>query len=175
MLSTSFPICLVKHVKIWLDFLHVRVHVKHGIVPIIVCYIVCTRSPNTFTFPLENQQLAQWKFFYYVVPHRMSIHIVDAWEIIAWEVHNLFTRECLRNTTLNPCLVVHCNSMFFSSLSWLYVHLNYVGPPTLASQSKCTSKYCIVLNHLGGNIFLSYIQGPGFPSLASTSSLLRLA
>jgi hypothetical protein len=27
-LSTSFPICLVKHVEIWSDLLHVRVHVK---------------------------------------------------------------------------------------------------------------------------------------------------
>jgi hypothetical protein len=148
---TSFSIYLVKHVEIWLDFLHVQVHVKHGIVPLLVCDIMCTRSPNTFTLPLENWQLAQWNFFYYVVSHRMSIHVVGAWEILAWEVHNLF--ECLHNTTINPCLVTHCNSKFFSSLSWLYIDLNYTGPPTLASQGKCTSKCCIALNHLSRNIF----------------------
>jgi hypothetical protein len=53
-LSTSFLICLVKQVKIWLDFLHIRVHVKHDIVPLVIHDIMCTRSPNTFTLPLEN-------------------------------------------------------------------------------------------------------------------------
>jgi hypothetical protein len=75
-LSTSFPICLVKHVEIWLDFLHVCVHVKHGVVPLVVHDMMCTRSSNTFTLPLENQLLGQRNFFYYVVPRRMSIHIV---------------------------------------------------------------------------------------------------
>jgi hypothetical protein len=32
--------------KIWLDFLHVRVYVKHGIVPFVVHDIMCTRSPQ---------------------------------------------------------------------------------------------------------------------------------
>jgi hypothetical protein len=77
-LSTSFPKCLVKHLKIWLDFLHVCVHVKHGIVPFVVRDIMCTRSPNTFTLPLENRQLTQRNLFYYVIPRRMSIHIVGA-------------------------------------------------------------------------------------------------
>jgi hypothetical protein len=108
-LSTSFPICLIKQLKIRLNFLHVRVHVKHGIVPLVICDIMCTRSPNTFTLPLENRQVAQ-RNFYYVVPRRMSIHIVSAWEILAWEFRNLFARECLCNTTLNPCLVMHYNA-----------------------------------------------------------------
>jgi hypothetical protein len=77
-LSTLFPICLVKHLKIWLDFLHVRVHVKHGIVPLVDHDIMCATSPNTFTLQLENQQLAQRNFFYYVLPRRMSIHIIAA-------------------------------------------------------------------------------------------------
>jgi hypothetical protein len=77
-LPTSFPIYLVKHVKIRLDFLHVCVQVKHGIVALVVLGIMCTRSPNTFTLPLENRHLAQWNFFYYVVPRHMSIHIVGA-------------------------------------------------------------------------------------------------
>jgi hypothetical protein len=156
---TSFSICLVKQLKIWLDFLHVHVHVKHGIVPLVVRDIMCTRSPNTFTLPLENWQLAQRNFFYYVVPCHMSIRIVGTWDILAWKVRNLFTHECLCNTTLNPCLVAHCNSNLFNSLSWLYIHMNCVGPPTLASQGKCISKCCIALNHLGGNIFSSNIQG----------------
>jgi hypothetical protein len=54
-LSTLFPICLIKHLEIWLDFLHVCVHVKHGIVLLIVRDIMCARSPNTFTLPLENR------------------------------------------------------------------------------------------------------------------------
>jgi hypothetical protein len=29
-LLTRCPICFVKFLKIWLDFLHVRVHVKHN-------------------------------------------------------------------------------------------------------------------------------------------------
>jgi hypothetical protein len=37
-----------------LDFLHVRVHIKHGIVPLHVSDIMCIRSPNTFTLPLKN-------------------------------------------------------------------------------------------------------------------------
>jgi hypothetical protein len=153
MLSTSFLIYLVKHLKIWLDFLHIRVHVKHGIVPLVVRNIMCTRSPNIFTLPLENRQLAQWNFFYYVVPHCMIIHIVGAWEILAWEVHNLFTCECLRNTTLNPCLAAHYNSRFFSSLSWLCIHLNCVGPPILASQGKCTTNVASHWTMLAGIFF----------------------
>jgi hypothetical protein len=54
-LSTLFLIYLVKHVKIWLDFLHVRVHVKHGIVSLLVYDIMCTRITNTFTLLLENR------------------------------------------------------------------------------------------------------------------------
>jgi hypothetical protein len=54
-LSTAFPICLVKHVEIWLDILHVHVHIKYGIVPLVVHEIMCTRSPNTFTLLLENR------------------------------------------------------------------------------------------------------------------------
>jgi hypothetical protein len=77
-LSTLFPICLVKHLKIWLNFLHVRVHVKHGIVLLVLHDIMCTRSPNTFILSLENRQLAQQNFLYYVVLRRMGIHIVGA-------------------------------------------------------------------------------------------------
>jgi hypothetical protein len=50
-LFMRFPICLVKLVEIWLDVLHVHIHVRHGIVPLLVCNIMCTSSPNTFTFP----------------------------------------------------------------------------------------------------------------------------
>jgi hypothetical protein len=151
-LSTSFQIFLVKHLEIWLDFLHVRVYVKHGIVPLIIRDIMCTRSPNTFTLPLENWELVQ-RNFYYVVPCHMSIHIVGAWEIFAWEVRNLLhvntspiqpsTLALLRTVTLS----------FFISLSWLYIHLNSAGPPTLASQGKCTSKCYIPLKHPSGNSF----------------------
>jgi hypothetical protein len=129
-LSTSFPICVVKQLEIWLDFLYVRVHLKHGIVPLVVCDMMCTRIPNTFTLPLENRQLAQWNFFYYVVPRRMSIHIVGAWEILAWEVCKLFTCECFRNTTLNPCLVAQYNYKFFQ-FSFLTIH-----PPELRRSSN---------------------------------------
>jgi hypothetical protein len=48
------PICFVKLLKIWFDFLHVCVHIKHEIVPLLVGDIMCTRSPNTFTLPLKN-------------------------------------------------------------------------------------------------------------------------
>jgi hypothetical protein len=121
-LFTSFPICLVKLLEIWFNFLHhVHVHVKHGIVRLLVCDIMCTRSPNTFTLLLKNRQLAQWNFFYYVVPRCTSIHVIGAWEIHAWEVCNLFTRECLRNTPLNSFLVAHCSSKFFQ-FSFLTIH-----------------------------------------------------
>jgi hypothetical protein len=74
-LSTLLPIYLVKQLEMWLDFLHVRVYVKHGIVPLVIHDIMC--HPNTFTLPLENRQLAQQNFFYYVVLRRMNIHNVD--------------------------------------------------------------------------------------------------
>jgi isopentenyl phosphate kinase len=48
------PIYFVKLLKIWFDFLHVCVHIKHGIVPLLVGDIICTRSPNTFTLLLKN-------------------------------------------------------------------------------------------------------------------------
>jgi hypothetical protein len=76
-LSTLLPIYLVKQLEMWLDFLHVRVYVKHGIVPLVIHDIMCIRNPNTFTLPLENRQLAQQNFFYYVVLRRMNIHNVD--------------------------------------------------------------------------------------------------
>jgi hypothetical protein len=53
-LLTRYLICFVKLLKIWLDFLLVHVHVKHGIVPLLIDDIICTRSPNTFTLSLKN-------------------------------------------------------------------------------------------------------------------------
>jgi hypothetical protein len=53
-LFTSFSIYLVKLLKIWYDFFHIRIHVKHGIVPLLVRNKMCTSSPNTFTIPLIN-------------------------------------------------------------------------------------------------------------------------
>jgi hypothetical protein len=76
-LSTLFPIYLIKHVEIWLDFLYVRVHITHGIVLLLVRDIMCALgAPNIFTIPLKNRQLAQQNFFYYVVMHCKSIHII---------------------------------------------------------------------------------------------------
>jgi hypothetical protein len=74
-LFMRFSICLVILVEIWLDFLHIRIHVKHGIVPLI-CNIMFTSSPNTFTLPLKNLQFGQWNFFNYLVSHCVSIHVV---------------------------------------------------------------------------------------------------
>jgi hypothetical protein len=34
-LFMRFPICLVNLVEIWLDFLHIRIHVEHGIVSLL--------------------------------------------------------------------------------------------------------------------------------------------
>jgi hypothetical protein len=53
-LFTSFLIYLVKLVKIWFDFVHIRIHVKHGRVPLLICNKMCTSSPNTFTLPSKN-------------------------------------------------------------------------------------------------------------------------
>jgi hypothetical protein len=53
-LLTRCPIYFIKLLKILLDFLHVREHIKHGIVSLLVGDIICTRSPNTFTLPLKN-------------------------------------------------------------------------------------------------------------------------
>jgi hypothetical protein len=112
-LFTRIPICLVKLVEIWLDFLHIRTHVKHGIVPLLICNIMCTSSSNTFTLPLKNLQFSQHNFFNYLVSCCVSIYVVGTWEIHAWEVRNLFTHECLCHTPLHSCLVSHCRSMFF--------------------------------------------------------------
>jgi hypothetical protein len=46
-LFTSFLIYLVKLLKIWYEFFHIRIHVKHGIVPLLVRNKMCTSSPNT--------------------------------------------------------------------------------------------------------------------------------
>jgi hypothetical protein len=75
-LYTRIPIYLVKLLKIWLDLIHVRVHVKHGIVPLLVPDKMCIRSFNTFTLPSKNRHLTQRIFFYYKVSCQMSIHIV---------------------------------------------------------------------------------------------------
>jgi isopentenyl phosphate kinase len=48
------PICFVKLLKIWFDVHHVRVQIKHGIVPLLIGDIMCTCSPNTCTLPLKN-------------------------------------------------------------------------------------------------------------------------
>jgi hypothetical protein len=47
-------ICFVKLLKIWLDFLQVHVHIKHGIISLLVGDIMCTRNPTIFTLPLKN-------------------------------------------------------------------------------------------------------------------------
>jgi hypothetical protein len=121
MLLTRCPIYFVKLLEIWLDFLHVHVHVKHGIVSLLVSDIMCTRSPNTFTLLLKNWQLAQWNVPYYMVPRCVNIHVVSAWEINVCKVCNLFTRECLRSTPLNSCLVANHRSRFFQ-FSFLTIH-----------------------------------------------------
>jgi hypothetical protein len=76
-LFTRFPICLVKLVEIWLDFLHICIQVKYGIVSLLVHNIICTSSPNTFTLPLKNLQFDQ-RNFYYLVSCCVSIHVVGA-------------------------------------------------------------------------------------------------
>jgi hypothetical protein len=53
-LLTSCPIYFVKLLEIWLDILHIRVHVKYEIVPLLIGDIMCTRSSNTFTLQLKN-------------------------------------------------------------------------------------------------------------------------
>jgi hypothetical protein len=53
-LFVRFPICLVKLVKIWLDFLQSRIHVKHDVVPLLIYNKMCTSSPNTITIALKN-------------------------------------------------------------------------------------------------------------------------
>jgi hypothetical protein len=53
-LHTRCPICFVKLLKIWFDFHHVRVEIKHGIVLLLIHDIMCTCSPNTCTLPLKN-------------------------------------------------------------------------------------------------------------------------
>jgi hypothetical protein len=58
-LFMRFTICIIKLVEIWFDFLHIRIHVKHGIVLLLVCNIMCTNSPNTFTLPLKNLEFSQ--------------------------------------------------------------------------------------------------------------------
>jgi hypothetical protein len=61
------PICFVELLKIWFDFHHVRVQIKHGIVPLLVNDIMCIRSPNTYTLSLKNLQLTQQKISDYMV------------------------------------------------------------------------------------------------------------
>jgi hypothetical protein len=46
MLLMRCPIYFVKLLEIWRDFLNARVHIKHGIVPLLVSDIMCTRSPQ---------------------------------------------------------------------------------------------------------------------------------
>jgi hypothetical protein len=101
------PIFFVKLLKIWFDFHHFCVQIKHGILPLLIGDIMCTCSPNTCTIPLKNWQLPQRNISDYMVPHCWCIHVVSTWEIHAWEVCNLFTREFLCNTPLNPYLVVN--------------------------------------------------------------------
>jgi hypothetical protein len=115
-LSTLFLICHVKQLKIWLDFLHIRVHVKHGIVPLAIHDIMCTRSSNTFTLLLENRQLTQQNF-YYVVLHRMSIHIVghEKYLLEKFVISLHANASAIQHSTLVLLGTVTLN--FFSSLS----------------------------------------------------------
>jgi hypothetical protein len=53
-LLTRYPICFVKLLEIWLDFIYVCVHIKHEIVPLLVGEIMYTRSPNTVSLLLKN-------------------------------------------------------------------------------------------------------------------------
>jgi hypothetical protein len=49
-LHTRCPICFVKFLKIWFYFHHVRVQIKHGIVPLLIGDIMCTCSPTPVPF-----------------------------------------------------------------------------------------------------------------------------
>jgi hypothetical protein len=117
------------------------------------CTCKTWNSSNTFTLPLKNQQLTHQNIFYYMVPRCMNIHVVGAWKYAL----DKFTISLHVNASIiHPStLVLLCTVAlsFFNSLSWLYNHLNYTGPPTQSFQGKCTSKCCIALNHLRGNIF----------------------
>jgi hypothetical protein len=48
------PICFIKLPKIWFDFHHVCVQIKHGIVLLLIGDIMCTCCPNTCTLSLKN-------------------------------------------------------------------------------------------------------------------------
>jgi hypothetical protein len=106
-LHTRCPICFVKLLKIWFNFHHVRVQIKHEIIPLLIGDIICTCSPNTCTIPLKNWQLAQRNISDHMVSRCWRIHVIGMWEIHAWEVCNVFTRKCLHNTPLNPYLVAN--------------------------------------------------------------------
>jgi hypothetical protein len=75
-LHTRCPICFVKLLKIWFDFHHVQVQIKHVIVSLLIGDIMCPCSPNTYTLPLKNWQLAQRNISDYMVPHCWCIHML---------------------------------------------------------------------------------------------------
>jgi hypothetical protein len=110
--------------------------------------IMCTCSPNTCTF--------HWKIDSSLNGTSTWYHIVDAFKLLACEKYILekFVISLHANaSTIQPsslALLPTVYLSFFNSLSWLYIHLNYTGSPSLASQGKCNSKCCITLNHIGG-------------------------
>jgi hypothetical protein len=83
--------------------------------------------------------------------------VVGAFTLLAREKYMLekFIISLHANTSaIHPSTLALLRTVylsFFNSLSSLYIHLNCTGPPTLASQGKCTSKCYIALNHPGGN------------------------
>jgi hypothetical protein len=44
------PICFIELLKIWFNFHHVRVQIKHGIVPLLVGDIMCIGAPTLVPF-----------------------------------------------------------------------------------------------------------------------------
>jgi hypothetical protein len=152
-LSTSIPIYLVKHVKIWLDFLHVCVHVKHGIVPLVIHDIMCTRSPTLLPFhwKIDSSLNGTSSTMWYRVVWAFTSFAHEKYLLEKFVISLHLNAFAIQPSTL--ALLRTITLSFFNSLSWLYIHLNYTGLPTLAFQGKCTSKCCITLNHLGGNIF----------------------
>jgi hypothetical protein len=49
-LHTRCPIYFVKLLKIWFDFHHVHVTIKHGIAPLLIGDIMCTKNPKPVPF-----------------------------------------------------------------------------------------------------------------------------
>jgi hypothetical protein len=163
--------------EILIHLIHICVHVEQSRQLLFLSWRVWHGGTNNHSLPLENLKVTTRNVFIHMVSHSKCIDIVMLCEENSGEVCDLFQFKFFCDAAFNPCLIANHRSKILQG-PFNVIHPPILLQPTsLASYGRCTSKYCIVLNHPRGNIFsnLHISTDISFSNFSIISFLISLA